>query len=71
MAVRGFSHVAVGVTDMETSLGFYRDLLGLTVTLDVEEGAFGGPQDAYRRRAVYLRLHPGRLSWPDGGRDPA
>ncbi len=44
---------------MDTSLRFYRDLLGLTVTLDAVEGAFGGDSDAYRRRAVYLRLREG------------
>jgi hypothetical protein len=29
--VRGFSHVEVTVTDLERSLSFYRDLLGLHV----------------------------------------
>ena len=59
MAVRGISHVAVGVSDMDTSLGFYRDIIGLRVTLDAEEGAFGGDRSAYRRRAVYLRVDEG------------
>ena len=39
--MRGISHVAIGVADMERSLHFYRDLLGLTVTLDKEEPVRG------------------------------
>ena len=34
MKIRGTSHIAIGVSNMERSLGFYRDLLGLKVTLD-------------------------------------
>lgn len=59
MAVLGISHVAVGVSDMERSLVFYRDLIGLRVTLDAVEGAFSGDPAAYRRRAVYLRSADG------------
>ena len=55
MKTRAFSHLAIGVKDMETALGFYRDLLGLKVDLDrIERG--GTPDE---RRAVYLR-------WGDG-----
>jgi catechol 2,3-dioxygenase-like lactoylglutathione lyase family enzyme len=52
MGIRAVSHVAVGVRDMDRSLGFYRDVLGLPVAADQEEsfGDFGG-----RRHAVYLR----------------
>lgn len=57
MATRGISHVAVGVSDMDASLEFYRDLLGLDVSLDTIEGAFTGDANAYRRRAVYLRAN--------------
>lgn len=59
MAVLGISHVAVGVSDMERSLAFYRDLIGLRVTLDTVEGAIVGDPRAYRRRAVYLRTDDG------------
>jgi catechol 2,3-dioxygenase-like lactoylglutathione lyase family enzyme len=59
MAVLGISHVAVGVSDMERSLVFYRDIIGLQVTLDTVEGAFVGDAAAYRRRAVYLRSGDG------------
>jgi glyoxylase I family protein len=34
--VRAFSHVCVNVSDMERSLPFYRDVLGLRVIFDVE-----------------------------------
>ena len=59
MAVLGISHVAVGVSDMDRALVFYRDIIGLRVTLDTVEGAFGGDPAAYRRRAVYLRSEDG------------
>lgn len=59
MAVLGISHVAVGVSDMDRALVFYRDIIGLRVTLDTVEGAFGGDPSAYRRRAVYLRSDDG------------
>lgn len=59
MAVLGISHVAVGVSDMDRSLVFYRDIIGLRVTLDTIEGAFNGDPDGPRRRAVYLRTEDG------------
>lgn len=62
MAVLGISHVAVGVSDMERSLVFYRDLIGLRVTLDAIEGAITGDPAAYRRRAVYLRSEDGPVA---------
>ena len=34
--LRGFSHVCINVSDMERSLAFYRDLLGLRVIFDVQ-----------------------------------
>src|SRR5260370_39924794 len=63
-AMRGISHVAVGVSDMERSLRFSRDRLGLTVSMDKEEPV-RGPERLFaepaqnRRRAVYLK-------WADG-----
>ncbi len=32
--IRGIHHTAISTPDMETALGFYRDLLGFTVTSD-------------------------------------
>ena len=34
--IRNFSHVCVGVSDLERSLAFYRDVLGLETIFDVE-----------------------------------
>jgi glyoxylase I family protein len=36
LEIRGFSHVCVSVSDLERSLAFYRDGLGLRVIFDVE-----------------------------------
>jgi catechol 2,3-dioxygenase-like lactoylglutathione lyase family enzyme len=61
MPIRAVSHVAVGVTDMDRALRFYRDALGLSVSLDATEDFQGiGEIPAARRRGVYLR-------WRDGG----
>jgi catechol 2,3-dioxygenase-like lactoylglutathione lyase family enzyme len=48
--MKGISHVAIGVSDMDRALPFYRDILGLEVMLDAEEKVGQG-----KRRAVYLR----------------
>src|SRR5262245_50973849 len=60
MPIRGVSHVAVGVRDMERSLRFYRDVLGLRVSADQPEefpGFDGGAP--IKRRGVYLRYQDG------------
>ena len=55
MLVRGVSHVAIGVRDMDTVLPFYRDVLGLRVDFDgVEEFGDGRDRPVTKRRAVYL-----------------
>ncbi len=58
--INAISHIAVGVTDMEQSLGFYRDVLGMHISLDTEEElpGFAG-SDAQKRRAVYMRWREG------------
>jgi catechol 2,3-dioxygenase-like lactoylglutathione lyase family enzyme len=66
--MQGISHVAIGVSDMDKALPFYRDLLGLRVTLDAIENVgglptlFRDPQKG-KRRAVYMR-------WEDGPEEP-
>jgi catechol 2,3-dioxygenase-like lactoylglutathione lyase family enzyme len=55
MGIRGISHVAVGVSDMERALVFYRDVIGLRVRADQAEempAMGGGPP--LKRRGVYL-----------------
>ncbi len=36
LPVKGFSHICVRVSEMESSLGFYRDVLGFDIVFDVE-----------------------------------
>jgi catechol 2,3-dioxygenase-like lactoylglutathione lyase family enzyme len=57
--MRGVSHVAIGVRDMEKALPFYRDLLGLRVVLDEVQdiggmGALAQGTSRPTRRAVHL-----------------
>jgi catechol 2,3-dioxygenase-like lactoylglutathione lyase family enzyme len=62
--MRAVSHIAIGVSDMDRALHFYRDLLGLRVTLDTMERIggmgplFANPQKG-QRRAVYMRFEDG------------
>ncbi len=61
--MNGVSHVAIGVRDMERSLRFYRDLLGLEVRFDGTQPIGGMPSlyaspERGHRRAVHL--HYGR-----------
>jgi catechol 2,3-dioxygenase-like lactoylglutathione lyase family enzyme len=62
--MRAVSHIAIGVRDMDRSLHFYRDLLGLRVTTDAME-KIGGLKTLFandqkgQRRAVYLRFEDG------------
>jgi catechol 2,3-dioxygenase-like lactoylglutathione lyase family enzyme len=65
MKIRSTSHIAIGVSNMERSLRFYRDLLGLRVTLDDPQENPGGMlrtvsgSQQSTRHGVYLR-------WEDG-----
>src|SRR6266481_448646 len=45
--MNGVSHLAIGVRDMERSIRFYRDLLGLEVKFD-EMQPVGGLSNLYR-----------------------
>lgn len=62
--MRAISHVAIGVSDMKRSLPFYRDLLGLKVSLDTEEtikfSSKSGEPAEVKRHAVYMRWEDGR-----------
>ena len=56
MQPRNLSHVAIGVRDMDRSVAFYRDVVGLDVTFDgVEEFRNADGEITLRRRGVYLR----------------
>lgn len=58
--MRGISHIAIGVRDMDKSPVFYRDVLGLRVVADEVErmGGMRGVADHQRRAA--------RLAWDSG-----
>ncbi len=61
MAVQGVSHIAVGVTDVDAALTFYRDVLGMEVTADYFQDLppDRGPElhkgRHIKRRQVWLR----------------
>ncbi len=61
MDATGVSHIAICVRDLDKSLGFYRDILGMQVTLDqVQDTTTGGLLHVYQqsrktRRTVHLR----------------
>jgi catechol 2,3-dioxygenase-like lactoylglutathione lyase family enzyme len=62
--MNGISHVAIGVRDMERSLRFYRDLLGLEVRFDGMQPIGGMPSlyaspEKGQRRAAHLRYGKG------------
>ena len=65
MDATGVSHIAICVQDVEKSLAFYRDILGLRVTLDqVQDTTTGGLPHVYHqarktRRTVHLRYGEG------------
>ena len=60
LQIHSVSHIAIGVRDMEKALAFYRDVLGMRVTLDIPEEFPGiGGADPLRRRGVYLRWGEG------------
>jgi catechol 2,3-dioxygenase-like lactoylglutathione lyase family enzyme len=53
---RNLSHVAIGAREMDRSVAFYRDVVGLEVTFDgVEEFRGADGEIMLRRRGVYLR----------------
>jgi catechol 2,3-dioxygenase-like lactoylglutathione lyase family enzyme len=58
MPVRNVSHIAIGVRDMDRSLPFWTDVVGLHVTLDTVE-EFTLRSGVVRRRGVYLREREG------------
>lgn len=61
MSVRNLSHIAIGVSDIDAAVNFYRDVVGLTVTFDDIENFKARPgRPAHTRHGVYLR-------WKDGG----
>ena len=66
MEATGISHIAVCVRDMDKSLAFYRDILGMKVTKDqVEDTSTGGLTHTYKhKRNTRRTVH---IGW---GKDP-
>jgi catechol 2,3-dioxygenase-like lactoylglutathione lyase family enzyme len=66
ITVNNFSHVSTRVTDIEKTLKFYRDTLGLTVIFDIElPGGIGravGCKTADNGAIEFVELHD-----PEGG----
>ena len=71
MEATGISHIAFCVSDIEKSLEFYRDILGMTVIFDqVQDTTSGGLPNVYEhsrqtRRTVHLTIARGttRPTW--------
>ena len=61
MRAKAISHIAVCVRDLDRSLAFYRDILGMTVTLDAVQDTRGGSRtQTYKhqretRRVAHLK----------------
>ena len=66
MEAIGISHIAVCVRDMDKSLAFYRDILGMKVTKDeIQDTSTGGLTHTYKhKRDTRRTVH---LAW---GQDP-
>ncbi len=68
MDATGVSHIAICVRDLDKSLAFYRDILGMQVTLDqVQDTTTGGLPHIYKhprqtRRTVHVRYGEGRTT---------
>lgn len=68
MEATGISHIAVCVRDMDKALAFYRDILGMRVTLDqVQDTTQGGLPHVYNhrrktRRTVHVRYGEGHTT---------
>ena len=60
MECTGISHIAVCVRDMDKSLAFYRDILGMTISKDaIEDTSTGAMPNTYKhqrntRRTVHI-----------------
>ena len=63
MTLGGVSHLAIGVHDMDRSLAFYRDQLGMEVTSDREQKM--APSEMYADPAGATSRRVAQLRWAD------
>ncbi|HCP23518.1 MAG: VOC family protein [SAR202 cluster bacterium] len=65
MKARSISHIAVCVRDLDKSLGFYRDILGMTVSMDaIQDTSTGSRAYTYKHRRANRRVV--HLGWEEG-----
>ena len=65
MKAKAISHIAVCVRDLDKSLAFYRDILGMTVTMDAIQDTSGGSRaQTYKHHRATRRV--GHLGWAEG-----
>ena len=65
MKAKAVSHIAVCVRDLDRSLAFYRDILGMTVTLDTIQDTKGGSRtQTYKHQRDTRRV--AHVRWDDG-----
>jgi catechol 2,3-dioxygenase-like lactoylglutathione lyase family enzyme len=65
MKAKAISHIAVCVSDLDDSLAFYRDILGMTVSIDTVQDTKGGSRDyTYKHQRDTRRVV--HLGWGEG-----
>ena len=65
MQAKAISHIAVCVRDLDVSLTFYRDTLGMTVTLDTIQDTRGGSRtQTYKHQRDTRRV--AHVRWGEG-----
>ena len=64
MKAKAISHIAVCVRDLDKSLAFYRDILGMTVTFDAIQDTRGGSRtQTYKHQRETRRV--AHLKWDE------
>ena len=67
MDATGVSHIAICVADIDRSLGFYRDILGMTVGYDrIQDTTTGGLPHVYKPESTDGRPWGQPLKQPEG-----